>query len=416
MMRVVYVIGTYPLLTTTFVDSEITVLRRWGMDVRVLAVRRPAPGVPLSGDQRALARTVTYLLPVTPARLLASHLYFLAGRPLRYARTLSYLLTRPHPCLRARVRTLLHFGEAVHAAYLVRERDFHELHAHFADRAATIALVVADLLGKPYSLSVHAGADVFVQPVLLREKVARARHVVTCTRRNAEAVAAIAGRDVAGKITPVHHGVDVPRAPRTPPGGPPVILSVAQLKERKGLAVLVEACALLRDDRAPFRCRIVGDGPQRGELERLVAARSLGGLVTLCGPLGHDRVAAEYARATVFALPCVRASDGDTDGIPNVIAEAMALGVPVVSTRLPAIRELVTDARDGLLVAPGDARALAGALRTLLARPALRAELGEAARGTIARTFELEASVERFARTLWPGWSPPLRANDRGVR
>lgn len=144
---VVYVVGTYPLLTTTFIDREIKTLRAWGVNVHILAVRRPPLDPPLSRDQRDLQRDVQYLLPARWVDLILSHLYFLVRSPGPFARTFAYLITRPHPSLMSRAKTILHFGEGVYAAYLVRGLTFREIHAHFADRAATIALVASRLWG-----------------------------------------------------------------------------------------------------------------------------------------------------------------------------------------------------------------------------------------------------------------------------
>ena len=402
----VYLVGTYPLLTTTFIDREIRTLRGWGVDVQVVAVRRPPTDPPLSSDQRRLQRDVQYLLPIRWRDLLLSHLYFVMRRPGTFARTLGFLVTRPHASLMSRMKTILHFGEGVYAAFLVRDLPFRELHAHFADRAATIALVASRLLGTPYSLSIHAAGDIFVDPVLLREKVRAARHVVTCTAHNKAHVASIVGADASDMITHVRHGLDLAAYPTgsDPAPGPPVILSVAQLKERKGLAQLIHACATLRDRGYRFRCRIVGRGPQYGQLQMLIGRLSLGDTVSLCGALRHEEVVREYRQATVFVLPCVQTVQGDVDGIPNVLAEAMALQVPVVSTHLPAIRELVSDGENGLLVAPNDDASLVDAIARLLDQPDLRTRLGEQGRRTILETFQLEPNVRAFASTLWPEW------------
>jgi colanic acid/amylovoran biosynthesis glycosyltransferase len=403
---VVYVLGTYPLLTTTFIDREIKTLRAWGVNVHILAVRRPPLDPPLSRDQRDLQRDVQYLLPARWVDLILSHLYFLVRSPGPFARTFAYLITRPHPSLMSRAKTILHFGEGVYAAYLVRGLTFREIHAHFADRAATIALVASRLLGTPYSLSIHAAGDIFVDPVLLREKVTQARHVVTCTAHNKAHVASLVGVDVSDMITHVRHGLDLSAYPTgsDPASGPAVILSVGQLKQRKGLAQLIRACATLRDRGYRFRCRIVGRGPQHAQLHMLIRRLSLADTVTLCGALRHEDVIREYRRATMFVLPCIQTGEGDVDGIPNALAEAMALQVPVVSTHLPAIRELVSDGVNGLLVPPNDDASLADAMARLLDQPDLQARLGEQARGTVLETFQLEPNVRAFASTLWPEW------------
>ena len=404
--RLIYVIGTFPSLTTTFIDREVRALRRGGVDVQVVSMRQPPADQPLSSEQVACAEGVLYLFPMRWGRLLAAHLHFAVRQPRRLLGTLAYLLTRPHPNRHDRLKTLAHFGEGVYAAYLVRDQRFRELHAHFADRAATIALVMGRLLAKPYSLSIHAGADIYVRPVLLPEKILGARHVVTCTVYNRTHLERLLGSDLSDRVTCVRHGLELEKyLPPSPAGdGLPVILAVGQLAERKGLADLVRACGLLRDRHIPFICHIVGQGPQRPELERLIAQLGLEQTVLLCGPLPHQAVIEEYARAALFVLPCRQTMDGDIDGIPNVLPEAMAMGVPIVSTRLSAIPELIRDGENGLLVSPNDSAALAEAMAALMSQPALRERLGHNGRRTALETFDVGRNVGRFAAVLWPDW------------
>jgi len=406
-MSLIYIIGTYPLLTTTFIDREIKILRQWGVDLQIVAIRRPPADTPLSNDQQELQQGVLYLLPIAWLSLILSHLHFTLVHPRCYFQTLVYLLTRPYPNRQARIKTFLHFGEGVYAAYLVRKRQFRELHAHFVDRAATIALIAGRLLGKPYSLSIHAGADIFVNPVLLREKIMEARHAVTCTLHNKSHVEAIVGQELSDKISHIHHGLDLARYRPSRPNsvnGRPLILSVGQLTERKGFVHLIRGCRSLKDQGYEFSCQIVGQGPQRQELENLIARLSLEDTVTLCGALRHEEVIERYRQATLFVLPCIRSKDGDVDGIPNVLAEAMAMQVPVISSSVSAIPELLTDRVNGLLAPPEDNAALVAAMARLLDEPALREELGKNGRQSILETFDIEWNVRRFATTLWPEW------------
>lgn len=405
-LRLVYIIGTYPCLTTTFIDREIKILRRWGVDLQVTAIRRPPANIPLSVDQQELQRGVIYLLPVAWLSLIFGHLYFALLYPLCYFKTLVYLLTRPHPNPKARLMTFLHFGEGVYAAYLLQKRQFQELHAHFVDRAATVALVAGRLLGKPYSLSIHAGPDIFVEPVLLREKIMEARHVATCTLYNKSHIETIVRQELSDKISCIHHGLDLTRHRPTPPisDGKPLVLSVGQLTERKGFVQLIRGCHHLKDQGYDFTCHIVGQGPQRRELEGLITQLSLEDTVALCGALPHEEVIEKYRQATLFVLPCIESSDGNMDGIPNVLTEAMAMERPVISTDISAIPELVEHRVNGLLIPSGDEAALVAAMVRLLDEPVLREELGRNGRQTIIDTFDVERNMRRFVTTLWPDW------------
>ena len=389
-----YIIGTYPLLTTTFIDREIELLRRHGLALTVTALRRPHG--PLSPAQRDMVGAVRYVLPVGVLALLRSHVSFMVGRPLVYWGTLGRLVTRPHRTLRSRFKTVLHFGEGVHVAHLLRSGDHGHLHAHFVDRATTVALVAGRLLGLPYSATAHAN-DIYVEPVLLPEKLARARFVVTCTQYNADHLAAVAGDRAQGETLCIHHGLDLDRyEPRAEAArdARPVILAVGQLKEKKGFTQLIDACAALCDRGYDITCRIVGAGPLRAALEARIRELSLTGTVVLCGALDHDGVVEQYRAASIFALPCITGSDGDRDGIPNVILEAMAMQLPVVSTRHSGIPEAVIDGETGVLVAPGDSAALATAIGRLLDDPGAGRAMGRQGRLAVAANFDVAANVE----------------------
>ncbi len=402
--KLVYLIGTYPLLTTTFIDREITLLRQWGIDLQIISIRRPPAEIPLSGHQIALGRDVLYLLPVNVLKLLSSQVFYAVARPRAFFGTLFYLLTRPHPGWTSRLKSLLHFGEGVYAAYLLRRQQFHEIHAHFADRAGTVALVISRLTGKPYSLSLHAAEDIFVHPTLLNEKIMGARQAVTCTLYNKAHLETLLGQNLAHKITHAPHGLDLTlyRPGSRILNGKPLILAVGQLAERKGFAHLVEACFLLKRDGYDFRCEIVGEGPQRGTLEGMLARLGLEDRVALCGALPHEAVVEKYREAALFVLPCIQSADGNLDGIPNVLLEAMAMQLPVISTRVSAIPELVEDGVNGLLVEPGDAAGLARAAATLLESPQQAGRLGRRGRESVLAGYNLEANVRHFAATLWP--------------
>lgn len=407
--RLVYIIGTFPNLTTSFIDREITYLREHGVDVQVVSVRRPPASRPLSHYQRQLQKGVIYLIPSDLRKLVLSHLYFSLRHPVRFFGSLLWLMTRRHPGMRSRFKSFLHFGEGVYVAYLTKNGDFREFHAHFVDRAATISMIAGWLLKKPYSLSVHAAADIYVQPVILREKILRARHVATCTQRNKEQVVSIVGEDLRDKITHVPHGLDLDayRPDLVEPGtqAEPLILSVGQLAERKGFVQLLRACRLLLDRGQMFRCRIVGQGPQQQVLEDLIVELELQGNVQLCGALPHEEVVKMYREAALFVLPCIQTKDGDVDGVPNVLAEAMAMGVPVISTAVSAIPELVVDQQSGLLVPPDAPRELADAMQRVLRSPDLQARLARNGRRQVLETFDIERNGRKFVHTMWPEWS-----------
>jgi glycosyltransferase involved in cell wall biosynthesis len=166
--------------------------------------------------------------------------------------------------------------------------------------------------------------------------------------------------------------------------------------EKKGFSYLLVACRHLKDLGYDFDCQIVGEGPLHHKLQAMIAQLGLEGVVTLCGAIPHEEVIEKYKQSTLFVLPCVLAEDGDRDGIPNVLIESMAMQLPVVSTYLSGIPELVKDKVNGLMVPSGDQEALTQALADLLDNAAWREELGEAGRQTVLQGFDVENNVRRM--------------------
>ena len=392
---ITYIVGTYPGLTTTFIDREVTALRGMGVQLRILSIRQP--WTKLSAEQEALRKDVTYLLPVKWLPLIISHLIYALTKPKRFFSMLVYLLTRPHPSLRARLMTLIHFVEGVYAAYMLRHTPGQHLHAHFIDRAATVAMVASRLLGIPYSVTAHA-SDIYVNPVLLKEKLANAKFASTCTAYNRSYLSQF-GKDLFNhKLLCIYHGLELERYvnKQQPRLGRPVILSVGQLQERKGLSYLVEACGVLRDRGIPFECRIIGEGPLRSTLQNQIQRLGLQDSVHLLGALPHEEVIVQYQEATVFALPAILGKDGDRDGIPNVILEALSMGLPVVSTAHSGIPEVIEEGINGLLVPPEDAKALSSALERLICDPEMQSAFGKAGRQIVADRFNPEKNARRL--------------------
>jgi glycosyltransferase involved in cell wall biosynthesis len=405
-LRLVYIIGTYPSLTTTFIDREVLLLNEMDAGPDIISVRRPEPSQSPRGQQ-ALPR-ITYLLPCGLWRLIASHARFAVLHPVKYLGTLCFLLTMRHPDWKARLMTLLHFGEGVVAAGYIQRLEANHIHAHFVDRAATLAMTASRLLDIPYSLTAHAN-DIYVRPIMLDEKIGGAVFAATCTRYNKEhLVRTLRGR-AGSNVHCIYHGLDTGKYKpgETAPEVPPLLIAVGQLKEKKGFTHLLSACRLLRDRGYDFQCQIVGDGPLRSELQNRIHQLDLNATVRLLGALSHSEVVEKYSQASIFTLPCVVAPDGDRDGIPNVILEAMAMGLPVVATSHSGIPEVVVSGVNGLLVPPADETALADALAELLDHPAQRRLFGQNARRTVIDRFDVASNACKLLKQFITSWRDP---------
>ena len=289
--------------------------------------------------------------------------------------------------------SLRHAIEGLWLARDLRRNGVGHLHAHFIHSPAAVAYLAFLAAGPPFSVTAHAKDLYTTLPRNLRIRARAARFIITCTRFNAAHLAGI----VSAGMHVVYHGTDLRRfAPDRSDVEPQRILSVGRLVTKKGFNDLVDALGLLQKKGLRIRADIYGGGPLRDELEARALRLGLEGRLTFHGARLQDEIRAAYRRAAVFVLAPVVMDDGDRDGIPNVLVEAMASGVPVVATRISGIPELITDGIDGLLVNEHDPVALAGAIERVLLDSELGARLGRAGRRRVERDFDLVANTRRL--------------------
>lgn len=388
-------VNGFPRLSETFVLHELLELERRGLRLHVFALRRPDEVVQQDAlsDLRA---TVEYLpdgtVPYRRSRVRLAHSALLLQRRLGYLHGYAEVLASPE------FSRSIGMNAALLAHRLVRLGS-PPLYVHFAHKPATIGRFASLLAGVPYALSAHA-KDIWLTPEAeLARKVQDASVVLTCTEQGRAQLARLAG-----DRTPVHlvyHGVEVKGRTRASRGGDPTrILAVGRLVEKKGHETLLLAASLLRDRGLEFSLRLAGEGPEWSRLQRLVHELRLGDRVVFLGPLSESEVRSEYEQADVFALPCRKLANGDQDGLPNVILEAMAHGLPVVSTRLDGITEAIDDGDSGLLADQDDPVGLAGQLAQLIADVELRERIGEAGRARVATRFERKANLPLVVEAL----------------
>lgn len=389
-------VNGFPRLSETFVLHELLELERRGLRLHLFALRRPDEVV----QQDALSElraTVEYLpdgrtLPYRRSRVRLAHSALLLQRRIGYLHGYAEVLASPEFSRSLGVNAAL-------LAHRIVRLGSPPLYVHFAHKPATIGRFASLLAGVPYALSAHA-KDIWLTPEAeLARKVRDARVVLTCTQQGREQLARLAdGR------TPVHlayHGVEVKgRARSSRRGETPRILAVGRLVEKKGHETLLLAASLLRDRGLEFSLRLAGEGPEWSRLQRLVHELRLGDRVVFLGPLSESEVRAEYEHADVFALPCRKLANGDQDGLPNVILEAMAHGLPVVSTRLDGIVEAIVDGDSGLLADQDDPAAFAEHLGLLIEDAEQREHIGEAGRTRVAASFERSANLPRVVEAL----------------
>lgn len=401
-----YVLRMFPQASETFVANEVLELERLGLPIRIYSYRRPREAVQHE-CVRQIRSPITYLpdpLWRHPLALLGAHRALHRRDGKRYRGVLRYAF---RTFLRERdFDVWRRFTQAGYLATLLERDGVTRLHAHFAHGATHVALLAGMFLDLPFSFSAHARDIYTAKRSLLREKIALARYVVTCTETNRTHLRELVEGDQRDKVLHAYHGVNL--AKFLPSDGvaraePPLVLAVGRLVEKKGFAHLLLACRMLLDRGLMFRCTIIGEGPERATLQTLVRLHRLESVVALPGARTQEELVGEYRRATLLALPCRVLSNGDRDGIPNVLVEAMAIGLPVVSTAISGIPELVESGVNGLLVPQDDDAALASAIGLLLHDGALRARLTRSARATVEQRFDSAATARRLAELLRAG-------------
>lgn len=401
-LRVAYVMSRFPKLTETFVLFEMLAVERQGVTIDLFPLLRER-STTVHLEAVPLVRRARFL-PFLSWSIIRSQAWFLRHRPRRYLRTVGEVVRGTWRSPNFFIGGLGILPKVAHAARLMRAAGVDHVHCHFANHPALAGYIINRLVGLPYSFTAH-GSDLHVDRHMLCQKVAAAQFVVAVSEDNRRVILDTCP-SAGGRVRVIHCGVDTSvfrpvdgRAPGsgTPAGGGPLdVLSIGTLHEVKGQTVLVEACRLLAARGIAIRVRLVGEGPDRSMLEERIAAAGLGPQIQLLGTRTRAEIAALLASTDVVVAPSVPTRQGKREGIPVVLMEAMASGVPVVASRLSGIPELVADGQNGRLVPPGDPMALADALGELAADPALRERLGRAGRATVLGAFDVDTNAARL--------------------
>ncbi|MFO0953740.1 MAG: glycosyltransferase family 4 protein [Isosphaeraceae bacterium] len=395
------------VLNNATVCNEATGLLAAGVPLEVASVY-PHRSATYYHDETLdrLRAAVRDIYPIRPAELAGA----LLGGPFRFGmrfwKTLAAAAFGPAEGPKQRLTLLYQFLPGLVLATRWRNAGIGHIHAHWAHTATSVAMHAAGLLGVGFSFTGHAN-DLFVHRVALLAKVRRARFIVCISEYHRKLYLDMGAEPDRLKV--VYCGIDTRRfaadaeSRRLASVGRPRVVSVGRLVEKKGFHDLIAACARLRDDGVDCECVIAGSGPERDRLRRLIDDHALADRVTVTGEtVLQEDLPGLLRSSAVLALPCVRDRDGDMDGLPSVLTEAMLCGVPVVSTRFVGIPDLVRDGETGRLVEPGDVPALAEAVRSLLESPEESARLGEAGRAWALEHFDRDEAVRRLSRLF--GW------------
>jgi colanic acid/amylovoran biosynthesis glycosyltransferase len=403
-MPVAYILKRYPRFSETFVVSEILAHEAAGLDIAIYALRPPVD----THFQDIIARVkapVTYL----PHQNLRGSQFW---QTLQGAATILPDLWSKLAIAQGEDVHDVH--QAVLLAHQAVEQGITHFHAHFGTSATTVARLASHFSGIPYTFTAHA-KDIFhrsVRPDDLQRKLNDAKAVVTISDYNRRYLQNHYDES-AVHVQRIYNGLDLQQfSYQTPQDRPPRIVAVGRLVEKKGFADLITACGLLAKTRPDFSCHIIGHGELAAPLQQQIHQLGLQRWVTLLGPKPQADIKKAVQGAAVFAAPCVIGADGNRDGLPTVLLEAMALGTPCVSTDVTGITEVLTPGVTGLQVPQHHPAALATALNRLLGDGHLRVALARQARQRIVDGFDIHRNAAQI-RQLFQGQDHPPLDNHR---
>ena len=397
--RVAYVMSRFPKLTETFIVGEIRAVEQLGVDVEIYPLLRHHDPFVQPDAVPLVARA--HYEPFISWPILRSQIAFLTSSPRKYLSTLAEVVRVTWGSFNFLVGGLATFPKVAHMARVLRSRGVRHVHCHFANHPALAGLVIHRLADIPYSFTAH-GSDLHRDRHGLRAKVSAAAFVVAVSAYNRKVILDDCGEEFGFKVAVIHCGIDTGsftdrvRSPRRNDGLR--ILSVGTLHEVKGQAVLIDALASLADRGVAFSCRFIGEGPDRHALAERIAHHRLEDRVSLDGARTSPEIAAAMAEADILVAPSVPTGDGRREGIPVVIMEAMASGLPVIASDLSGIPEIVEDGRTGRLTPPRNPEAVSLALLELASNPALRDRLGRLGRLKVEQEFNIDVSARQLVR------------------
>lgn len=397
-LRVAYILHRFPYLTETFIMREVYWLRKQGVEVEIFSLLAPQHSI--VHEQAKELLEVTHYSPFVSLNILIANLVFLFQSPIRYITSFCNLVRQTYREPRVLIRALVLFPKSVLFARLIKQKQFDHIHSHFVWIDGIAAGVVSDLLGTTFTIHPHAFGLFSRNQKSVKCELEHATQIVTISSFHRKYIQNLCPEISADHIHIVYCALETDLLQpfdRSQLEGPIKILSVGRMIEKKGFEYLIAACKQLLETNVEFQCQIIGGGPLKQELQSQINELGLQDHVELVGSMSQKQVLEHYQNSHIFALPCVVASDGDRDGIPVVLMEAMACEIPVITTPVTGIPDLVQHEKTGLLVTERDADGLTAAIKALIENDELRRKLGRQGRQIILEKFDIQINAARLA-------------------
>ncbi len=406
-IKVAYTMSRFPKLTETFILYEILALEKMGVKVELFPLIREKQAVVHPEAAKMVKRT--RFLAVISLPIIYAHLYYMIRKTKSYFKTLVEVFAGTFGSLNFFLGAIGLYPKTVRIAYEMEKLGVTHLHAHFASHPALAAFIIHRLTGISYSFTAH-GSDLHKERRMLGKKVAAAAFAVTISNFNKKVILDECGDHYNDKINIVHCGVDTKEfkpVPKNHKNRPFQILCVASFEEVKGHKYVVEACQILDKEGFDFQCHFIGYGPLKQKVKKQILEAGLQNKITIHDAMPRPAVIQMLSEADVKVLASVPTKAGKREGIPVVLMEAMAMGLPVVSSQLSGIPELVENGESGILVEPRDVIGLVDALKLLCGDAELRKKMGSAGREKVLREFNLHKNAEKLTNLFLSSISKP---------
>ena len=399
--KIAYITSQYPEFHETFVAREVEALRKTGTDVLIYSLKKPPPnGADLYPGHRSIVRNLPFFFS---RRVLSSNLLEFAQRPQKFISSLVWLVKHYYKRPIDLLKSLVVFPETIAFAREIR-RDNRVVHAHWATIPTAMGIVIKKMTGTSLSITAHAW-DIFLSPPeLLKEKIALSNGVVTCTGYNVKYLKNICIPEDKDKIWLNYHGLDFSVFENLPSNslndGTLKIVAVGRLVEQKGFIYLIRSLFELGKKDIPVSLTIIGDGPLEHELKNEAKGLPKGVSIHFVGRVAHMETLRTMANSDVMVAPSVVAADGDRDGIPNVVIEAMACGLPIVASNVSGIPEIVINNETGFLIEPSNPEALAEAFMKIFSDRENATKMGAVGREMMRERFDVNKNIQEFLGLL----------------
>lgn len=397
--RVAYIITRFPTVTETFILREIVELEKQNWEVVLFPLIQDKASV-IHPEALAWMDRAQFT-PYISGSTVKEFTRMLFANPVKFLQVLSKVIWFNIPSPKFLVRALALYPKAIYIAKRIADENITHIHAHYATHPSLVTWVVKQFTGVDYSITVHAH-DIFVQKAMLKPKIETARFIVAISEFNKKHLSEQIGAHTVAKTHIIHCGIKpewYPFSTRTFDTRKErfEMLNIGSLRDYKGQKYLVEACQLLKQKNINFRCRIVGEGPERQALVDLIHKQNLGNEVELLGFLPEDQIAELLLKVHCYVQPSIITSSGKMEGIPVVLMEALASGVPVIATRISGIPELIRPNQTGVLIPQEDPEALAQAILELCQNYENAVYMAQKGKDLVLQEYTISGSVKHLS-------------------